>query len=376
MGYIPGHADGIRGQVPYPGHPLRLRRLLPIRRSSAARAKVYVTGSRIGTLCVITVHRQDNLSTKALPCALLIAGIAVLLAVAPASAAGRAEEKPEYDPAIAGIIAEIDESELQHTVSALQEIPTRAFGSGGNRAAGEYLYARLTDIPGLEVEFQGGCLNNVIATLPGSANTSDEVVMVGAHYDSTSSDLARAPGATDNGCGVAIVLELARVMSGHSFDRTMRFALWNAEEDGCYGSIDYVEHAARSSDPITLYINFDSTCYDPENRSVLDIIYDERSADIAALMIDHNTIYATNFTLTTNVHTCESDHTSFQVRGFPAVTTHSEEHGPAHTPEDTIDHVSFDYARRNAQLGLSVLAAEAGLRGDGGAAISKAPIAR
>lgn len=234
-------------------------------------------------------------------------------------------------------------------MSALQEIPTRAFGSGGNRAAGEYLYARLTDIPGLEVEFQGGCLNNVIATLPGSANTSDEVVMVGAHYDSTSSDLARAPGATDNGCGVAIVLELARVMSGHSFDRTVRFALWNAEEDGCYGSIDYVEHAARSSDPITLYINFDSTCYDPENRSVLDIIYDERSADIAALMIDHNTIYATNFTLTTNVHTCESDHTSFQVRGFPAVTTHSEEHGPAHTPEDTIDHVSFDYARRNAR---------------------------
>ncbi len=322
------------------------------------------------------MHRQENLSTRTLPCAFLIASIAVLLAAAPASAAGRAGEKPEYDPAIAEIIAGIDESRLQNTVSVLQEIPTRAFGSGGNRAAGGYLYTRFADIPGLEVEFQGGCLNNIIATLPGNAGTSEEIVMVGAHYDSTSSDIARAPGATDNGCGVAIVLELARVMSEHSFDRTVRFALWNAEEDGCYGSIDYAEHAARSSIPIALYINFDSTCYDPENRSVLDIMYDERSAGIAALMVDHNTIYATNFTLTANNYTCESDHMSFQARGFPAVMTHSDGHGPAHTPEDTIDHVSFGYAKRNAQLGLSVLVAEAGLRDADTTAIPKAPIAR
>ncbi|CCJ37332.2 peptidase M28 [Methanoculleus bourgensis MS2] len=312
-------------------------------------------------------HRHTR-SRRSLPCALLIAGMAVLLMAAPAGATGA----PAYDPAIADIIAEINESELQHTTFTLQEIPTRAFGSDGNRAAGEYLYARLADIPGLEVEFQGGERNNIIATLPGSADASGGVVMVGAHYDSTSSDPTRAPGATDNGCGVVIVLELARVMSGHSFDRTVQFALWNAEEDGRYGSTDYV---ADVSVPLVLYLNYDSTCYDPENRSVLDIIYDERSADIAALMADHNTLYATNFTLTRNIHTCASDHTPFQARGFPAVTTHSEEHGPAHTPDDTIDRVSFDYAMRNAQLGLSVLARVAGLQdgGDGAAIIPKAP---
>jgi Zn-dependent M28 family amino/carboxypeptidase len=51
-----------------------------------------------------------------------------------------------------------------------------------------------------------------------------------AHYDSVSSDPARAPGATDNTCGVAIVVELARVMSQHQFNHTIAFALWNSEE--------------------------------------------------------------------------------------------------------------------------------------------------
>ncbi len=311
---------------------------------------------------------------RMLLCVLLLAGIAVLLVAAPAGATGASEEGQEYNPVIAAMLAEINGSELRNTTYDLQDFSTRAFGSDGNREAGEYLYARLAGIPGLEVEFQGGELNNVIATLPGSDNTSDEVVVVGAHYDSRSSDPARAPGATDNGCGVAIVLELARVMSRHPFNRTVEFAFWNAEEDGRYGSAAYAEHAVNATIPVVLYLNYDSACYDPENRSILDIVYDERSADIAALMAGHNTLYGINFTLTENNHTCESDHTPFQALGYPAVTTHCEEHGPAHTPDDTIDRVSFEYAKRNAQLGLSVLAEAAGLQDDGeGAAIPKAP---
>ncbi|MBP7409959.1 MAG: Zn-dependent exopeptidase M28 [Methanoculleus sp.] len=320
--------------------------------------------------------RQHAHPRRVLPCALLLACLALFLTAVPVGLTGAPLGRGQPDPAIAEIIGEINESELQNTTYDLQAIPTREFGSEGNREAGEYLYARLAGIPGLEVEFQGGELNNVIATLPGSGNTSDEVVIVGAHYDSTSSDPARAPGATDNACGVAIVLELARVMSGHSFDRTVQFALWNAEEEGSYGSVDYAARAADTGVPVVLYLNYDSTCYDPENHSVLDIMYDERSADIAALMADHNTLYATNFTLTRNRHTCGSDQTSFQARGFPALMTHSENHGPAHTPDDTIDRVSFEYAAGNARLGLSVLAKVAGLQGDeDGAAIPKAPVA-
>ncbi|PKL61643.1 MAG: Zn-dependent exopeptidase M28 [Methanomicrobiales archaeon HGW-Methanomicrobiales-2] len=296
---------------------------------------------------------------RVLLCALLLAGIGVLLVAAPAGSTGVSGEEREYNPATAAMLTEINETELRNTTYDLQNFSTRVYGTDGNREAGEYLFARFAGIPGLEVEFQGGELNNVIATLPGSDNTSDEVVVVGAHYDSRSSDPARAPGATDNGCGVAIVLELARVMSLHQFDRTVQFALWNAEEDGRYGSADY---AGNATNPVAFYLNYDSACYDPESRFILDIVYDERSADIAALMADYNTLYATNFTLTANNHTCASDHVPFQARGLPAVTTHCEEHGPAHTPDDTVDRVSFEYAKRNARLGLSVLTEVAGLR--------------
>ncbi|HQD25012.1 MULTISPECIES: M28 family metallopeptidase [Methanoculleus] len=292
---------------------------------------------------------------------LLLVGVAVLLMIIPAGAAETFGM--DYDPAIASMIAEIDESELRNTTSDLSSIPTRAYGSDGNRVAGEYIFQRLSAIPGLEVEFQGGEVNNVIARLPGANTSLNEVVVVGAHYDSLSSDPARAPGATDNGCGVAIVLELARVMSGHSFDRTVEFAFWNAEEDGSYGSSAYVENATA---PVALYFNYDSACYDPENWSVLDIIYDNRSREAAALLAGYNVLYGTNFSLTlNNYQTCSSDHIPFQARGYPAVATHSDGHGPAHTPDDTPEHVSFEYAKRNAGLGLSLIAKVAGIREDG-----------
>ena len=43
--------------------------------------------------------------------------------------------------------------------------------------------------------------------------------------------------------------------------------------------------------------------------------------------------------------------------------THSETHGPQHTPSDTIDKVSTAYALKNGQLGMAVLAQTAGVRG-------------
>jgi len=81
----------------------------------------------------------------------------------------------------------------------------------------------------LTVDYNGGS-RNIIGTLPGVNTSSKDIGMVDAHYDSVSSDPARAPGATDNTCGVAIVVELARVMSQHQFNHTIAFALWNSEE--------------------------------------------------------------------------------------------------------------------------------------------------
>jgi Zn-dependent M28 family amino/carboxypeptidase len=88
---------------------------------------------------------------------------------------------------------------------------------------------------------------NVIAEIPG-ATKPNEIVMVGGHFDSWH----MGTGATDNGAGSAIAMEVMRLLktSGLKMDRTVRMGLWGGEEEGLLGSAAYVkEHFA---DPATM----------------------------------------------------------------------------------------------------------------------------
>jgi len=287
---------------------------------------------------------------------LMVVLLLLLAGTATASVPAAGENKSgEYDPAIASMIASVNESELYVTSRDLQSFQTRVYGMNGNAAAASYLYDRASSMPELNVSFHGGELKNVIATLPGTGPDADAIVVVGAHYDSISSDPEHAPGATDNACGAAIVLELARIMSTRTFNHTVQFAFWNAEETDLSGSTAFVEDATANGTNILLYFNYDSAAYDPEGRFVYDVIASESAIRAATLMAHGNTLYSINSTLTENIHTCESDHIPFRKGGYPTITTHSESHGPAHTPGDTIEAVSFPYARKNAELGLTVL---------------------
>jgi len=271
-----------------------------------------------------------------------------------------ATETQQQTLLIARMISKINEAEIYNNVYRLQNFTTRYYGYSGNIEASTWLYNKLSNISGLNVEYQGGEYRNVIATLPGLDPTSTTIYMVGAHYDSTSSDRSYAPGATDNGGGVAIVLEFARIMSQYRFRHTLKFAFWNTEEGGLgnpsSGSNIYVDYALANNLNISLYINFDSSCYDPDNHFVLDIMYNNQSQWVSDMMTQYNSLYKINFTLTYNVHTCGSDHWPFWSHGYTAVMTHEESHGPAHSPNDTIDKVSTMYAKKNGQLGMSVLA--------------------
>ncbi len=267
------------------------------------------------------------------------------------------------DRALREMISRVDESEIYRTTVDLQEFETRVYPSAGNSEAADYLHDRLAAIPGLEVGHQNDRYRNIIATLPGEDPASDELVIVGAHYDSESSDPEHAPGATDNGGGVAIVLELARVMSDYRFNHTVQFVFWNAEEDSRKGSRDFLEFADENSLEILLYMNYDSSCYDPDDRYVLDVMYNDETEPFAQVYADYNAQYGIGFNLTYNVHECGSDHSYFWKAGYPAVTTHCEEHSPhVHTPEDTVDSVNTEYAAKNARLGALVLSGTAGIR--------------
>jgi hypothetical protein len=80
---------------------------------------------------------------------------------------------------------------------------------------------------------------NVIGDIPGTGPHKDEIVMIGGHLDSWQG----STGATDNGAGSAVMLEVIRVLKTLKLplDRTVRIGLWGGEEEGLLGSREYVK---------------------------------------------------------------------------------------------------------------------------------------
>ena len=78
---------------------------------------------------------------------------------------------------------------------------------------------------------------NVVGELPGT-DKADELVMLGAHFDSWHS----GTGATDNAAGSAVMMEAMRILkaTGVPLRRTVRIGLWGGEEQGLLGSRQYV----------------------------------------------------------------------------------------------------------------------------------------
>src|SRR5690606_16197831 len=77
--------------------------------------------------------------------------------------------------------------------------------------------------------------HNIIVDLPGT-DLPGEVLILGAHFDA----VPNAPGADDDGTGVAAILELARLLKDEPMRRTVRLCLFNVEEAGMIGSGEYV----------------------------------------------------------------------------------------------------------------------------------------
>lgn len=88
---------------------------------------------------------------------------------------------------------------------------------------------------------------NILAEIAGG-DPKAGYVMAGAHLDSW----VAGDGAADDGAGCAIVMEAARILASLHVKprRTIRFALWNGEEEGWLGSLAYIErHLAKRPNP-------------------------------------------------------------------------------------------------------------------------------
>jgi hypothetical protein len=105
---------------------------------------------------------------------------------------------------------------------------------------------------------------NIIAEIPGTdPKLKDEVVMLGAHFDSWHA----GTGATDNAAGSAAMLEAVRILKATNLKpkRTIRIALWTGEEQGLLGSRAYVrdhfgtrDSAKAEAGKLSAYYNLDN----------------------------------------------------------------------------------------------------------------------
>ncbi|MEV7194285.1 M20/M25/M40 family metallo-hydrolase [Streptomyces sp. NPDC093510] len=102
-------------------------------------------------------------------------------------------------------------------------------------------------------------ITNVVATLRGSASP-DRLYVVSGHYDSRASDVmdftSDAPGADDDASGVALVMELARVMATRRVAATLVFAAVAGEEQGLFGAAHMAERfKQRKADVQGMFTN-------------------------------------------------------------------------------------------------------------------------
>ncbi|MEZ7498545.1 M28 family metallopeptidase [Flavobacterium sp. Arc3] len=189
------------------------------------------------------------------------------------------------DPEIKKMITEVKAENLENTVKKLVSFGTRhtlsdtksktrgigaaqqwvksefdkyALQSSGRLTSAIDYFTIKADGRRIAVDSQ---LGNVMATLKGTDPTDDRVLIISGHLDSRVTDVmdakSDAPGANDDGSGVAAMMELAKIMSKRSFPYTILFVAVTGEEQGLYGARHLAELAKKENWNIIAMLNND-----------------------------------------------------------------------------------------------------------------------
>ena len=131
-------------------------------------------------------------------------------------------------PALLAAAAVFDGQAALRHASALAALGPHPWGSPRALAAAQYVAVQLRDAGLADVRLQDFDTEgihgiNVVGTQPGAGS---EFVVIGAHHDSAPG----APGAYDDGGGVGVVIEAARVLARRSRSRALVFVTWDGEE--------------------------------------------------------------------------------------------------------------------------------------------------
>ena len=342
-----------------------------------------------------------------------VAGASPVRISGPATDKGLRDLLSQVDPArIQATIAKLVSFGTRHTASS-QTDPVRGIGAATNWVFGQMQAIAATSSGRMTVQKQTFTqsptatlpvptpITNVIATLQGTASPERFYVVTG-HLDSRVTDILNftddAPGADDDGSGVAVALELARLFATHQFPGTLVFATVAGEEEGLFGSAFMAaQMKAAGADVQGMFSNdivgasqaWDGTKPDPHSlRLFVEGIPTAATANDIGLMqsvggendgkthqLARFVTHAAPFELTRmNIRVIwrrdrylrGSDHISFQRQGYPAARftepreNFDHEHRNVEVINgvqfgDLIEFVDFDYTARVARVNGAAL---------------------
>ncbi len=268
---------------------------------------------------------------------------------------------------------------LRATVERLASFTTRNTLSPGLTESAEWLAGEFRRIPGLKVELMRYTIPKgrrvpedkevvqVVATLPGR---SDRRVIAGGHLDSLNLQVdpvtGRAPGANDDGSGVALTLELARVMARRQWANTLVFVAFSGEEQGLHGARALAKRAKAEGWRIDAMMNNDivGSSRNKAGQSAprrVRVFSDEGSSRELARFAEwagRRRGFGVKLVLRRDRFGRGGDHTPFHQEGFPAVRfieVH-EEYTRQHTPDDLPEYMDWRYLANVTRTNLRAAA--------------------
>ncbi|MCB1020783.1 MAG: M28 family peptidase [Acidobacteria bacterium] len=202
----------------------------------------------------------------------------------------------------------------------------------------------------VDVERKQAEVRNVVGYIPG---TTDEYVVVGAHYDhlGLGDESSLAPdkigevhhGADDNASGTAGLLEIARRFAEDKseYRRGLLLMAFAGEEIGLLGSAHWVEHPTKPLDKAVAMLNMDMIGRISKGKAYVGGVGTAEGFDHLVKGLAHHRKLELDFS---NSGYAASDHTSFTGKRIPVLFFFSGLHGDYHKPSDTWDKINAEGA--------------------------------
>ncbi len=237
------------------------------------------------------------------------------------------------------------------TIDRVAEYIASAFRSAGLKPGGRALRTYIQQWQGEGRGLgEGLALKNVVGILPGSdPERRNESIVIGAHYDHVGFGWPRVhkgdegllhPGANANASGVALLIELARMLEkSPPLKRTLVFVAFTGKELGFRGSEHFVsEGKPFPSKTIDGMINLDSVGR-LGSRPLL-VLGGGSAREWAPLLREAGVASGVAVSPLPGA-IGESDHVSFIEKGIPAVQFFSGDDADIDRPDDTVDKIDF-----------------------------------